>query len=46
MDVKRKADCEQPLATIDVMNRIAKVFGYGPVCGTTEVPGHSNLFLR
>jgi hypothetical protein len=46
MDVKRKADCEQPLATIDVMNRIARVFGYGPLYGTTEVSGHYNLFLR
>ncbi len=46
MDVKRKADCEQPLATIDVMNRIARVFGYGPLLGTTEVSGHYNLFLR
>jgi hypothetical protein len=24
MEVKHKADCEQPLATIDVMNRIAQ----------------------
>ncbi len=46
MEVKRKADCEQPLATIDVMNRIAKFFGYGPLRGTTEVSGHYNLFLR
>jgi hypothetical protein len=46
MNVKRKADCEQPLATIDVMNRIARVFGYGPLRGTTEVSGHYNLFLR
>jgi hypothetical protein len=46
MDVKRNADCEQPLATIDVMNRIARVFGYGPLRGTTEVSGHYNLFLR
>ncbi len=46
MDVKRKADSEQPLATIDVMNRIARVFGYGPLRGTTEVSGHYNLFLR
>ncbi len=46
MEVKHKADCEQPLATIDVMNRIAKLFGYGPLRGTTEVPGHCNLFLR
>ena len=46
MDVKRKADCEQPLATIDVMNRIARVFGYGPLRGATEVSGHYNLFLR
>jgi hypothetical protein len=46
MNVKRKADCEQPLAKIDVMNRIARVFGYGPLLGTTEVSGHYNLFLR
>ncbi len=46
MDVKRKADCEQPLATIDVMNRIARVFGCGPLRGATEVSGHYNLFLR
>ena len=46
MDVERKADCEQPLATIDIMNRIARVFGYGPLRGTTEVSGHYNLFLR
>ncbi len=46
MEVKRKADCEQPLATIDVMNRIAKLFGYGPLRVTTEVSGHYNLFLR
>jgi hypothetical protein len=46
MDVKRKADCEQPLAMIDIMNRIARVFGYGPLCGATEVSGHYNLFLR
>ena len=46
MDVKRKANCEQPLATIDVMNRIARVFGYGLLGGTTEVSGHYNLFLR
>jgi hypothetical protein len=46
MEVKHKADCEQPLATIDVMNRIAKLFGYGPLRGTTEVPEHCNLFLR
>jgi hypothetical protein len=44
MNVKRKADCEQPLATIDVMNSIARVFGYGPLCGTTEISGHY-LFL-
>jgi hypothetical protein len=37
MEVKHKADCEQPLATIDVMNRIAKLFGYGQLRGTTEV---------
>jgi hypothetical protein len=46
MEVKHKADCEQPLATIDVMNSIAKLFGYGPLRGTTEVSGHYNLFLR
>ncbi len=46
MEVKRKADCEQPLATINVMNRIAKFLGYGPLRGTTEVSGHYNLFLR
>jgi hypothetical protein len=46
MEVKHKADCEQPLATINVMNRIAKLFGYGPLCSTTEVPGCSNLFPR
>jgi hypothetical protein len=46
MDVKRKADCERPLATIDVMNRIARVFGYGPLRGATEVSGHYNLFPR
>ncbi len=46
MDVKRKADCEQPRATIDVMNRISIVLGYGPLRGTTEVSGHYNLFLR
>ncbi len=40
------ADCEIPLATIDVMNRIAKLFGYEPLRNTTEVPGHSNLFLH
>ena len=28
------------------MNRIAKVFGYGPLRGTTEVSAHYNLFLR
>ncbi len=28
------------------MNRIAKLFGCGPLRGTTEVPGHCNLFLR
>jgi hypothetical protein len=44
--VERKADCEQPLATIDVMNPIARVFGYGPLRGTTEVSGHYNLYLR
>jgi hypothetical protein len=46
MEVKRKAYCEQPLATINVMNRIAKLFGYGPLRGTTEVSGHYTLFLR
>ncbi len=46
MEVKHKADCEQPLATIDVMNHIAKLFGYGQLRGTTEVPGHCDLFLR
>jgi hypothetical protein len=46
MEVKRQADCERPLATIDVMNRIAKLLGYGPLRGTTEVSGHYNLFLR
>ncbi len=46
LEVKRKADCEQPLATIDVMDRIAKLFGYGPLRRTTEVSGHYNLFLR
>jgi hypothetical protein len=45
-NVKRKADYEQPLAMIDVMNRIARVFGYGPLHGTAEVSGHYNLFLR
>jgi hypothetical protein len=43
MDVKRKADCEQPLATIDVLNRM---FGYDSLLGTTEVSGYYNLFLR
>jgi hypothetical protein len=28
------------------MNRITRVFGYGPLRGTTEVSGHYNLFLR
>ena len=28
------------------MNRIAQLFGYGPLRSTTEVPGHSNLFPR
>jgi hypothetical protein len=28
------------------MNRIAKLFGYRPPRGTTEVPGHCDLFLR
>ncbi len=46
IEVKHTADCEQPLATIDVMNRIAKLFGYGPLRCTTEVPGHCNLFIR
>jgi hypothetical protein len=46
MEVKRKADCEQPLTTIDVMNRFAKLFRYGPLRGTTKVSGHYNLFLR
>jgi hypothetical protein len=46
MEVKHKADCEQPLATIDIMNRIAKLFGYGQLRSTTEVPGHSNLLPR
>ena len=46
MEVKHKADCEQPLAMIDVMNLIAKLFGYGQLRSTTEVPGHCNLFLR
>ncbi len=46
MEVKHKADCEQSLATINVMNSIAKLFGYGPLRCTTEVPGHCNLFLR
>ncbi len=36
----------QPLVTIDVMNSIAKLFGYGPLRSTTEVPGHCSLFLR
>ncbi len=47
-EVKHKADCEQPLATIDVMNSIAHLFGYGPLRSTTVtvVPGHSNLFPR
>jgi hypothetical protein len=45
MEVKRKAYCERPLATIDVMNSFAKLFGYGPLRGTTEVSGHYNLFL-
>ena len=45
MEVKHKAYCEQPLAMIDVMNRIAKLFAYGPLRGTTEVSGHYNLFL-
>jgi hypothetical protein len=35
MEVKNKADCEQPLATIDVMNRIAQLYGYGPLRSTT-----------
>ncbi len=30
MDMKQ-ADCDQPLATINVMNSIARVFGYGHV---------------
>ncbi len=46
MEVKHKAYCEQPLATIDVMNRIAQLFGYGQLRSTTEVPAHSNLFPR
>jgi hypothetical protein len=46
MEVKQKADCEQPLATIDVMNRIAKLYGYGPLRSTTEVQGYSNSFPR
>jgi hypothetical protein len=46
MEVKCMTNCEQPFATIDVMNRIAKLFGYGPLRGTTEVSGHYNLFLR
>jgi hypothetical protein len=46
MGVKRKAYCEQPLATIDVMNRIARFFGYGPLRGATEVSGHDNLVLH
>ncbi len=46
MEVKHKADCEQSLATIDFINRIAKLFGYGSLRGTSEVPGHCNLFLR
>ena len=35
MDVKRKADCEQPLVTINVMNRIAQLYGYGQLHSTT-----------
>ncbi len=46
MEVKHKADCEQPLATINVMNRIAQLFGYGLLHSTTEVLGHSNLLPR
>ncbi len=45
MEVEHKADCEQPLATINVMNSITKLFGYGPLHSTTEIPGHINLFL-
>ncbi len=46
MEVKHKANCEQPLAMINVMNRIAQLFGYGLLHSTTEVLGHSNLFPR
>jgi hypothetical protein len=46
MEVKHKTDCEQPLATINVMNRIAQFFGYGPLRSNTEVQGDSNLFPR
>jgi hypothetical protein len=33
MDVKRKADCEQPFAPIDVMNRIARVLAMDRCAG-------------
>jgi hypothetical protein len=46
MEVKHKADCEQPLATIDAMNRIAQLFGYGLLRSTTEVQEYSNPFPR
>jgi hypothetical protein len=46
MIVKHKAYCEQPLATIDVMNHITQLFGHGPLCSTTEIPGYDNLFPR
>jgi hypothetical protein len=46
MEVKHKAYCEQPLAMIDIMNRIAQLYRYGPLHSTTEVQGHSNLFPR
>jgi hypothetical protein len=43
MDVKHKAACEQPLATIDVKNSITWVFAYGLlllVRCTTQVQEH------
>ncbi len=46
MEVKHKADCEQPLAMIDVMIRIAQQYSYGPLRSTTEVHGYSNPFPR
>jgi hypothetical protein len=46
IEVKHKADCGQPLATIHVMNRIAQLYGYGPLRSTTEVQGDRNPFPR